>query len=219
MKRRESLKALALSTFSATVLLQSCDIAEKEVKEITPDTSSLDRQPVEKEREERLMSEQFFNKHEMKTIRVLCDIIIPSDEVSGSATEAGVPEFIEFIVKDIPRHQIPMRGGLKWIDIESLKQFGGNFIDLTSTDQLKLIDQIAYPENALPSMKHGVRFFNLMRDLTATGFFTSKMGIQDLGYVGNKPNRWDGVPQEVLDQYGLKYDQKTLDESVKWDHV
>jgi hypothetical protein len=66
-------------------------------------------------------------------------------------------------------------------------------------------------------MKQGVAFFNRMRDLTATGFFTSEMGVKDLGYAGNQPNRWDGVPQDVLDQYGVKYDERMLSECVKWE--
>lgn len=80
-----------------------------------------------------------------------------------------------------------------------------------------MVDEIAFPEKAKQGMEPGVAFFNLMRDLTATGFFTSKIGIKDLGYAGNRPNQWDGVPQEVLDQYGVKYDDRTLNESVMFD--
>jgi hypothetical protein len=80
-----------------------------------------------------------------------------------------------------------------------------------------MIDEIAYPEKAKPELAQGVAFFNLMRDLTACGFFTSEIGIKDLGYMGNRPNQWDGVPQDVLDQYGMKYDERTLAESVKFD--
>ena len=80
-----------------------------------------------------------------------------------------------------------------------------------------MVDDIAWPENAKSGMEPGVAFFNLMRDLTATGFYTSEMGIKDIGYAGNRPNQWDGVPQDVLDQYGVKYDEKTLAESVKFD--
>jgi hypothetical protein len=65
-------------------------------------------------------------------------------------------------------------------------------------------------------MAVGVSFFNKMRDLTATGFYTTQIGFDDLGYVGNRPNQWDGVPEEVLAQYGLKYDERTLAESVKF---
>ena len=80
-----------------------------------------------------------------------------------------------------------------------------------------MVDEIAYPDKAKPEMQQGVAFFNKMRDLTACGFFTSEIGIKDLGYAGNKPNQWDGVPQDVLDQYGVKYSQRELDESVKFD--
>jgi hypothetical protein len=153
----------------------------------------------------------------MKTITILADIIIPKDAVSGSASDAGVPEFIEFIVKDKPEYQIPIRGGIKWLDVQSMKRFNADFASCSSQQQIEIVDDIAYPEKAKPELKQGVAFFNTMRDLTATGFFTSKIGIKDLGYVGNRPNQWDGVPQEVLDQYGLKYDDRTLEISVKFD--
>src|SRR5688572_10404563 len=218
MKRRESIKALALGAISATALplLDACSPEKKQEAKPTAG-STIDRHPFEKARDEKLMSEKFFDDHEMATIAVLADIIIPKDETSGSATEAGVPAFIEFIAKDRPAHQLPMRGGLKWLDVQCLKRYNKKFIDCSSSDQLAIVDEIAYPEQSKPEMKQGVAFFNRMRDLTATGFFTSQMGIKDLGYAGNTPNRWDGVPQEVLDQYGLKYDERTLNESVKWD--
>ncbi len=217
MKRRESIKALALTAISSGVLLQSCEQPKPVTENVPSLLSGIDRHPFEKVRDEKLLKDKFFDDHEMNTIKILIDLIIPKDEVSGSATEAGVHDFIEFIIKDIPRHQLPLRGGLKWLDNQSLKQFNQNFIDCSSTNQLALIDQIAYPELAKPEMKQGVTFFNLLRDLTATGFFTSQMGLKDLGYVGNAPNRWDGVPQDVLDQYGLSYDERTLNESVKWE--
>jgi hypothetical protein len=176
-----------------------------------------DSQPDELVRFKKLSAEKFFDEHEMKTITILCDIIIPKDEVSGSASEAGVPDFIEFIVKDIPQHQLPLRGGLKWLDLQCLKRFNADFASCSTTQQIEMVDEIAFPEKAKPEMQPGVAFFNRMRDLTATGFFTSEMGIKDLGYAGNKPNLWDGVPQEVLEQYGLKYDERTLAISVKHD--
>lgn len=131
--------------------------------------------------------------------------------------KGGVPAFIEFIVKDRPYYQLPMRGGLKWLDLQCLKQFNSAFVDCSAQQQIAMVDQIAYPEQAKPEMKQGVAFFNVMRDLTTTGFFTSAIGIKDLGYMGNKPNQWDGVPKEVLDEMGLAYDEKTLKESVKFD--
>lgn len=216
MDRRKYLKTLAVGSLGATALIgQSCEPA-KEKGPVAP-TFTIDRTPAELEREQKLLSETFFDDHEMKTISILSDIIIPKDETSGSATDAGVPAFIEFIVKDMPRHQTPMRGGLKWLDIQCMKRFSADFASCSSTQQIEMVDEIAYPEKAKPEMQQGVAFFNLMRDLTACGFFTSEIGIKDLGYAGNKPNQWDGVPQEVLDHYGLKYDDRTLAESVKFD--
>ena len=217
MDRRKYLKSLAVGTVGAGVILQSCDTTpSKEVKELaTPFT--IDRTPAELEREKKLSAETFFDEHEMKTIHVLVDIIIPKDETSGSATDAGVPAFIEFIVKDMPRYQIPLRGGLKWLDVQCMKRFNVDFASCTAAQQLEMMDEIAFPEKAKPEFQQGVAFFNTMRDLTATGFFTSEMGIKDLGYVGNKPNQWDGVPQDVLDKYNVKYDDRTLEISVKFD--
>lgn len=217
MKRRDSLKALTLGTLGAATLLQSCETDKKSETPVAETTFDYDRHPFEKQRDTKLLAEKFFDDHEIKTITVLGDIIIPKDDVSGNASEAGVPAFIEFIVKDKPHYQLPMRGGLKWLDMQCFKQFNNPFVNCTAQQQIAMVDQIAYPEQAKPEMKQGVAFFNVMRDLTTTGFFTSDIGIKDMGYMGNKPNRWDGVPQEVLDQYGLAYDEKTLRESVKWD--
>jgi len=217
MKRRDSLKALTLGTLGAATLLQSCETDKKAETTAAETKFDYDRHPFEKQRDEKLLAEKFFDDHEMKTITVLGDIIMPKDDVSGNASEAGVPAFIEFIVKDKPSYQLPMRGGLKWLDMQCLKQFNNPFVSCSSKQQIAMIDQIAYPEQAKPEMKPGVAFFNVMRDLTTTGFFSSDMGIKDLGYMGNKPNQWDGVPKEVLDQMGLAYDEKTLKEAVKFD--
>ncbi len=222
MDRRKYLKTLAVGTVGAGVMLESCSpTAEKAgVDQAAIDAAAgPDRQPKELEKYRRLMAETFFDEHEMKTISVLSDIIIPKDEVSGSATEAKVPEFIEFIVKDMPQHQIPMRGGLKWLDLQCMKRFEMPFVDCTPAQQVEVVDDIAFPDTAKPGMEQGVAFFNRMRDLTACGFYTSQIGVKDLGYAGNSPNRWDGVPQDVLEQYGLKYDEKTIKETVKFDET
>ncbi len=219
MDRRKYLKTLALGTVSTGVLVGSCAPEEKKVTDTAAidATAGPDRSPAELEKYRKLMGETFFTEHEMKTIAVLSDIIIPKDEVSGSATEAKVPEFIEFIVKDMPSHQLPMRGGLKWLDLQCMKRFDKSFVECTSTQQIEVVDDIAFPEQAKPGMEQGVAFFNKMRDLTATGFFTSQMGIKDLGYAGNRPNQWNGVPKEVLDEFGVKYDEKILKESISFE--
>ena len=215
MNRRDSLKALAVGTVSVGTILTSCDKKTETQSAVSRKAGVYGRTPEEKLIDEKLMSETFFTTAEIGTIAILADIIIPKDEHSGSATDAKVPEFIEFIVKDQPRYQLPLRGGLKWLDVKSLKLFKKPFADVSKAQQIELVDLIAYPEKAAPENTAGVSFFNTMRNLTATGFFTSKMGMEDMGYMGNQPNEWDGVPDDVLKQYGLEYDQKTLDQCLK----
>ena len=217
MKRRDSIKAILVGTVASSVLVDACKTADEKATTAATPASTIDRTKVEAEIEAKLMAETFFTKHEMATIAVLSDIIIPKDEVSGSATEAGVPDFIEFIVKDMPQNKTPMRGGLRWLDLESTKRFEKAFIDCDNKQQIAIVDDIAYPEKAKPEMKQGVAFFNLMRNLTATGFYTSQIGVKDLGYMGNTPNQWNGVPDDVLKQYGLSYTEKELKECISFD--
>jgi gluconate 2-dehydrogenase gamma chain len=217
MDRRKYLKTLVVGTAGAGLLVQqSCTPKEAAPAEAAAEFT-IDRTKEELERERKLIAEKFFDEHEMKTIAILCDIIIPKDETSGSATEAGVPDFIEFIAKDMPRYKVPLRGGIKWLDQQCLKRFNSDFASCSQTQQIEIVDEIAFPDKAKPGMQAGVAFFNTMRDLTACGFFTSKIGIADLGYAGNKPNQWNGVPDDVLAQYGVKYDDRTLEISVKFD--
>ncbi|MFF5382501.1 gluconate 2-dehydrogenase subunit 3 family protein [Pedobacter suwonensis] len=206
MNRRDSLKALGLTAISTTVLLEACKQPEAKTDIAAPEESTKEtgREQWELDRDKNLKSETFFTKHEMATITVLADIIIPKDEVSGSASDAKVPEFIEFIVKDIPEHKTPMRGGLKWLDVYSFNKFQKPFIDASADQQISIVDEIAYPKKARPEMQAGVAFFNRMRNLTASGFYTTEMGVKDIGYVGNAPNQWAGVPADVLKQYGME---------------
>jgi hypothetical protein len=211
MKRRDSLKALTLSSLGITALSPQVALAEqRELETQMPPETPLKipggRTKDEAIRDARLMKEKFLTAAEMATIKVLVDIIIPADDKSGSASQAGVPDFIEFIVKDMPQNQTPLRGGLKWLDRESTKRFGKIFTLATKSQQIQIVDDIAYPEKAKPIYSQGVAFFNLMRNLTASGYYTSKIGIADLGYMGNTPNVWEGVPADVLKQYGLSYD-------------
>jgi gluconate 2-dehydrogenase gamma chain len=212
MDRRESLKALTLGSLSVGAILTGCDDKKPAAKEKdgSGKQAGYGRTAPEAARDATLMAETFFTAAEMKTITVLADIIIPADEHSGSASAAKVPAFIEFMAKDQPQFKLPLRGGLRWLDIQCMKRYNNAFTDCTQQQQLELIDQIAYPEQATPEMSQGVAFFSLMRDLTANGFFTSEMGIKDIGYKGNVPNEWDGVPADVLQQYGLAYDEKLL---------
>ncbi len=208
MKRRDSIKALALSTFSiAAPLKADPSVKEDLLKEKGDPTECKDgRMPEEQVRDAKLQAGKFFTPQELKTVSVLCDIIIPSDAVSGSATQAGVPAFIEFMMKDQPNNQVPMRGGLRWLDNQCMKSYEKTFVDCSTAQRLEMVDKIAYPEQAKKEYTQGVSFFNLMRNLTVTGFYTSQIGFKDVGYLGNRPNVWEGVPADVLQQYGLSYD-------------
>jgi gluconate 2-dehydrogenase gamma chain len=231
MDRRKSLKAIALGTLSTGVLIDACKSPDKPAdgaKAVAGETAKgnegggtngLPRQPEEIEQYKETTSKTFFTADEMATITVLGDIIIPKDEVSGSASDAKVPEFIEFIVKDMPEHQVPMRGGLRWLDLQCARRFGKAFRDCTPQQQIEMVDLIAYPEKAKANkeLTQGVAFFSLMRNLTTTGFYTSEMGVKDIGYMGNTPNQWKGVPDEVLKQYNLAYTEKENRECVKFD--
>lgn len=217
MNRRDSLKALTLATISTEVLLNACKTKDENVEASKIKTATeSDRLPEEVDRDKKLHAEKFFTPHEMATIAMLGDIIIPKDDKSGSASDAKVPEFIEFIVKDMPEHQLPMRGGLRWLDLQMLSRYNNAFKDCTADQQLQMVTEIAFPAKAKPEVQQGVAFFNRMRSLTATGFFTSKIGLDDLGYAGNGPNNWNGVPDDVLKQYGLAYTEKELAESVNF---
>jgi gluconate 2-dehydrogenase gamma chain len=149
---------------------------------------------------------QFFNTHEWRTVRVLTDLIIPRDARSGSATDAGVPEFMDFMMIDRPTMQLQMRGGLRWVDNRSATKFSERFIALTPTQQKAVLDEIAYPEKAHKDLSHGVSFFSFFRDLTAAGFFSSRIGVKDIGYMGNEWRHWEGCPPEAMQRLGVSHD-------------
>ena len=166
---------------------------------------------------------KFFTSHEWQTVRVLVDMIIPRDERSGSATDAGVPEFMDVIMMDAfedPRgrewRQTAMRGGLAWVDGECRRRFGHRFLECSEAERVALLDDIAYtkpradeppmpePRDLRVRLEHGPSFFNSFRDLTASGFWSSKMGVEDLGYTGNTfVAEWKGPSDEILRKIGV----------------
>ena len=220
MDRRKSLKVMVLGTVSSGFLLEACETSDKKtVLKKAPETTGEKHPGLMKEEVKHLKeveSYTYFTPHEMKTITILGDIIIPKDEVSGSASDAKVPEFIEFIVKDKPENKVPMRGGLKWLDMQCLNRYNNAFAECNSKQQMEMVDEIAWPKKAKPEMKQGVNFFNLMRNLTATGFYTSQIGVKDVGYLGNTPNQWNGVPADVLKKHNLAYTEKELKECISF---
>ena len=151
--------------------------------------------------------------HEWKTIRVLSDIIIPADDRSGSATQAGVPEFVDDWLgfkeqiagsseeRDVRGRSLlaQIRGGIIWLDAECNQQFSHDFVDCAWAQQKQILDRIAYPKEAAPEDAAGVTFFNHLRDLVVSGFFSSEMGVKDLPYLGNQMvSEWNGCPPNVL---------------------
>ncbi|HUX09068.1 MAG TPA: gluconate 2-dehydrogenase subunit 3 family protein [Terriglobia bacterium] len=149
------------------------------------------------------------NPHEWKTIRILSDLILPADARSGSATQAGVPEFIDDWLS-LKRGNLlaEIRGGLTWLDLQSNRSFKYDFADCPAARQKQILDRIAYPEKAAPEDAGAVAFFNTLRDLVVSGFFTSQAGVQDLPYLGNEPqSEWKGCPAPVLVKLGVGGDK------------
>lgn len=209
---------MVVGTFSTSILLDACKPADK--KDQAADHQHGQAAAGDKKLDpydEAIMKKVFFDEHEMKTITLLANIIIPADETSGSAEDAGVPQFIHFMANDRPDMQTPLRGGLKWMDMQCVKRHEKAFIDCSESQQMALVEEIAWPEKASPAMKPGVSFFNMMRNLTATGFWTSEMGVKDIGYKGNVPFQWNGAPKEALDKLGVAYDEKMLKECINFD--
>jgi hypothetical protein len=207
ISRRDSLKTLAISGLGAGMLV-GCDDkkAEESVQAGGHDHAHLAQNTGLNERDQKLMQQKFFTEHERKTVKMLADIIIPKDERSGSASDAGVPEFIEFMMIDQPQQQLTVRGGLKWLDVQCNKRFEKNFVDCTENQQFEILDEIAYPEVAKPEMSQGVAFFTHFRGLVASGFWSSKIGMKDIGFMGNVANVWVGAPKEFLDKLGVSYE-------------
>ena len=217
MDRRGALKALAAA--AAVPVLGTFEIGEEKMLRAREAAESA----VLAEMQGTPYVPKFFTRHEYQTVRVLVDYIIPRDERSGSATDAGVPQYMDFVLSDqtpppgppnpTPRFyvaptssQINVRGGLAWLDNECARRFGAGTTFLSATDarRRQVLDDIAWPAKAKPEMSHGVAFFTRVRDMTASGFFSSKMGIQDVRYIGNVPMaKWDGCPPEVIAKLGV----------------
>jgi Gluconate 2-dehydrogenase subunit 3 len=154
---------------------------------------------------------QFFDSHEWETVKVLADLVIPADERSGGATEARVPEFMDYILADPlatarerEEVQTAIRGGLVWLDHECRRRFSRSFLEGTDAERRAVLDDVAWPGRAAPEMSQGVAFFNAFRDLVAAGFWSSRIGVHDLAYQGNTyVAEWTGCPPEVLEKIGV----------------
>ena len=194
MTRRDAVQAMSLAAW-ATVFL------------VTPAEADRAARAVERALNgHQAFEPQFFTAEEWETVRMLVDLIIPADERSGSATDAGVPEFMDFTLVDRPSRQSAMRGGLMWLDLACRERYGRRFVRCRDGQRKELLDDIAWPDRAPGNMVQGVAFFNSFRDLTASGFFSSKIGVQDVRYLGNVARReWPGCPPDVLRHLGVSY--------------
>jgi hypothetical protein len=156
------------------------------------------------ETHEGVYQRKVFDEHDWHTVRLLCDLIVPADERSGSATQAGVPEFMDDWL-DFRKQQdgnddlaAQILGGLAWLDHESSRLFQKPFAGAGLDQQKRILDRIAWPERAAPEDRRWAAFFTKFRDLTLNGFYSSKMGIADLPYLGNTAvPEWKGCDPAV----------------------
>lgn len=145
---------------------------------------------------------------EMATLAALCDMIIPSDAKSPSASSVGAHNYVNEHVsapgEGNARDLVRVRGGVSWLNLESQRRFGRRFVKLTTTEKTQICDDICYLPMAKPGFVAGARFFSLVRNLTATAFYTTDAGMKDVGYVGNMAlPKWDLPPAAVLKKLGL----------------
>ena len=217
MDRRKSIQTIIMGAGASALMFHGCKTdTDMDLPVASDNNAYFGRTPEELERIEKLKAIQLFNEHEMETITLLSTIILPPKEPHGGPIEAEVPEFIEFIAKDIPELELTLKGGLMWLDHQCNVLFDQEFKTASVDQQKQILDTIAFQdvETPLDEQPLEIQFFALMRNLTVTGYYTSKVGIADLGYKGNQPNIWDGVPQEVLDQHGVSYDPKWIAKCV-----
>jgi len=220
MDRRKSIQTIILGAGASALVFHGCKpengSTESAVAVAKSDENYFGRTPEELERIEKLNAEKLFNDHELETIGVLSTVILPPKEPHGGPIEADVPAFIEFMGKDQPDLQITLLGGLMWLDHKSNTEYGTDFKSASLEQQKAILDPIAFhdPNKSLDAQALEIQFFYLMRGLTMTGYYTSKVGIADLGYQGNMPNVWDGVPEDVLAQHGVAYDPEWIAKCV-----
>ena len=141
---------------------------------------------------------KFFDAHQYQTLNSLCDTILPNDEKSGGAIEAGAPEFIDLLTSENEEFQVALGGGLLWLDSRCMDQYGKIYLECAAEQRKEMLDLIAYKKNAKadPSLSQGAAFFAFLRDATCDGYYTSKIGIEDLRYIGNVArSEWPGCPE------------------------
>ncbi len=146
---------------------------------------------------------KWFHPDEWAQIKVMVDLIIPRDAKSGSATDAGVPQYMDFFCSEYPSY-VWVRDALRWFDGFAYNSYKKSFVKCTNAERRAMLDQVAWPAKAAPAVRDGVNHFNRLRDFTASGFFSSQMGVRDIGYIGNvaRPT-WNGCPPAALKHLGV----------------
>ncbi len=179
ISRRDILKSLTMTAITGSVLrvipLEAAEYAHRMVR--------AERAAAE----DQVYAPKFFSAHFYKTLQSLCQTIIPSDDAAKGAIDAGAPEFIDLITSENKDYQTALGGGLMWLDNTCIDRYGSVYLDCTAQQQKEILDLIAYRKNFWkdPSLGQGIEFFAFLRKLTADGFFTSEIGIEYLGYIGN----------------------------------
>jgi hypothetical protein len=205
INRRDALKSVGLLSF-ATAL----DLTPPQLERALSHMAVLAESREPGAENAQSYAPKFFTTSEWRLVRMLSDYVIPRDARSGSATEAKVPEYMDFLLADREASEaskVAMRGGLAWLNQESRRRFGAGFVAATDARRRQILDDIAFPAKAKPEVSQGVAFFTRFRDLTASGFFSSQMGWNDLRYVGNVAlPSWDGCPPAALRKLGVSYD-------------
>jgi gluconate 2-dehydrogenase gamma chain len=195
--RRDFVKFLAAAPM-AHFAVSALDLEE---------AATLTRETLEKLAERgQQYAPKVFTPAEYRTVRVLVDYVIPRDDRSGSATDARVPEFMDVFMQTRENMRNWMRTGLAWLDEECNKRFTKTFVACDDAQRRAVLDDIAWPRRARTEMANGVRFFTNFRNFTASGFWSSKMGVDDLQYMGNRPvAQWNGCPAPALAKLGVRY--------------
>ena len=195
--RRDFIKFMAAAPM-AHLAVTALDLEE---------AATLTRETLEKLAERgQQYQPKVFTPAEWRTARVLVDLVIPRDARSGSATDAKVPEFMDVFMANRENMRNWMRTGLAWLDEECNKRFTKTFVDCNDAQRKAVLDDIAWPRRARPEMQAGVRFFTNFRNFTSSGFWSSKMGVDDLQYLGNRPTAtWNGCPAPALNKLGVRY--------------
>ena len=189
VSRRDILKTLAIGAAGGSVL-----------QVIPAKAAEFVHQAVRKEKAASPAGKyapKYFSAHQYETLNSLCDGIIPKDDHSGGAVEAGAPEFIDLLTSENEKYQLRLGGGLIWLDSFCADRYGKSFMECTPEQRTEVMDLLAYRKNAKkdPLLAQGVAFFAFLRKMTCDGFYTSKIGIADLQYIGNTSLReFPGCP-------------------------